>query len=172
MALIGTLTSGISALKSFSKGLETIGNNISNVNTSGFKSSSASFSDMFRFTLRSGGTTDQIGAGVQVAAVSTNYAQGSLSSTGKGSDLGVSGNGYFVVQDYIGANFVTRDGAFNWDNTGNLVNAQGYRVLDDAGVFEKFGGILGPLVFSIALGETGSSRGAILWVIGFFVVVK
>jgi flagellar hook protein FlgE len=134
MALIGTLTSGISALKSFSKGLETIGNNISNVNTSGFKSSSASFSDMFRFTLRSGGTTDQIGAGVQVAAVSTNYAQGSLSSTGKGSDLGVSGNGYFVVQDAIGANFVTRDGAFNWDNTGNLVNAQGYRVLDDAGV--------------------------------------
>jgi flagellar hook protein FlgE len=134
MALIGTLTSGVSALKSFSKGLETIGNNISNVNTTAYKSSSASFAETFSNTLRGGDSSLQIGTGVQVSAVATNYTQGSLSSTGKGTDLGVSGNGYFVVQDGNGANFVTRDGAFNWDTTGNLVNNQGYRVLDDAGV--------------------------------------
>lgn len=134
MALIGTLTSGISALKSFSKGLETIGNNISNVNTTAYKSSSASFADTFSNTLRGGGSPLQIGTGVQVASVSANYTQGSLSSTGKGSDLGVSGNGYFVVRDANGANFATRDGAFNWDTTGNLVNNQGYAVIDTAGV--------------------------------------
>ncbi len=134
MALIGTLTSGISALKSFSKGLETIGNNIANVNTSAYKSSSASFADTFSNTVRGGGGTVQIGTGVQIADVSTNFSQGSLSSTGKGSDLAVSGNGYFVVQDASGSNFVTRDGAFNWNATGDLVTSQGFKVLDDAGV--------------------------------------
>jgi flagellar hook protein FlgE len=134
MALIGTLTSGISALKSFSKGLETIGNNISNVNTTAYKSSSASFADTFSNTLRGSDSMIQIGTGVQVGTVVSNFSQGSLSSTGKSSDLGVSGNGYFVVRDPNGTNFATRDGAFNWDTAGNLVNNRGYRVLDDAGV--------------------------------------
>ena len=133
MALIGTLTSGVSTLKTFSKGLEVIGNNIANVNTTGYKSNTASFADTFSNTLRSGGTSVQIGTGVQVAALSTNFTQGSLASTGKGTDLGVSGNGYFVVQDANGAKYATRDGSFHWDSTGNLINAQGYNVLDDAG---------------------------------------
>lgn len=133
MALIGTLTSGVSTLKTFSKGLEVIGNNIANVNTTGYKSNAASFADTFSNTLRSGGTSVQIGTGVQVAALSTNFTQGSLASTGKGTDLGVSGNGYFIVQDANGANFATRDGSFHWDATGNLINSQGYNVLDDAG---------------------------------------
>ncbi len=134
MALIGTLTSGISALKTFSKGLEVIGNNIANVNTTGYKTSSASFADTFSNTLRGGTSTVQVGTGVQIAGISTNYAQGSLSSTGKTSDLAVSGNGYFVVQDSAGANYVTRDGNFKWTSTGDLVNSQGYKVLDSAGV--------------------------------------
>lgn len=134
MALIGTLTSGISALKTFSKGLEVIGNNIANVNTTGYKTSSASFADTFSNTLRSGVSPVQIGTGVQIASIATNFTQGSLSSTGKASDLSVSGNGYFVVQDPSGANFVTRDGSFNWSATGDLVNSQGYKVLDSAGV--------------------------------------
>ncbi len=138
MALIGTLTSGISALKTFSKGLEVIGNNIANVNTTGYKSSSTSFADTFSNSLRSasagaGNGGVQVGTGVQMAGVTTNYTQGSLSSTGKGSDLGISGNGYFVVQDFAGKNFATRDGAFHWDTGGNFVNAQGFNVLDSAG---------------------------------------
>ena len=134
MALIGTLTSGISALKNFGKGLEVIGNNIANVNTTGFKSSTASFADTFSNTVRAGGATVQVGTGVQIAGIATNFNQGSLTSTGKASDLGVSGNGYFVVRDSNGANFVTRDGSFTWNTNGDLVNAQGFKVIDDAGV--------------------------------------
>jgi flagellar hook protein FlgE len=134
MALIGTLTSGISALKTFGKGLEVIGNNIANVNTTGFKTSSASFADTFSNTVRGGSSSVQVGTGVQIAGISTNYTQGSLASTGKTSDLAVSGNGYFVVQDAAGANYVTRDGNFKWTATGDLVNTQGFKVLNSAGV--------------------------------------
>ena len=138
MALIGTLTSGISALKSFSKGLEVIGNNIANVNTTGYKSSSASYSDSFSNTLRAastaaGDSSVQVGTGVQLAGISTNYTQGSLSGTGVGSNLGISGNGYFVVEDANGGKFATRDGSFKWDTDGKLVNAQGYSVLSSTG---------------------------------------
>ena len=139
MALIGTLTSGISALKTFSKGLEVIGNNIANVNTTGYKSSSTSFADTFSNTLRgastaAGNSAVQVGTGVQIAGVTTNYTQGSLSSTSKSTDLGISGTGYFVVEDGAGAQYATRDGSFHWDTTGNLVKSQGYSVLDAAGV--------------------------------------
>jgi flagellar hook protein FlgE len=137
MALIGTLTSGISALKTFSKGLEVIGNNIANVNTTGYKSSSASFADTFSNTLRSGspGTSQvQVGTGVQIAAVTTNFGQGALSSTGKPSDLGISGDGYFVVKNGSGATYATRDGSFHFDTNNKLVNNKGYNVLDTAGV--------------------------------------
>ena len=104
MALIGTLTSGVSALRTFSKGLEVIGSNIANVNTTAYKSSSTSFKDTFSNTLRaasaaSGDSAVQIGTGVQVGGITTNFSQGSLSSTGKSTDLGISGNGYFAVQD-------------------------------------------------------------------------
>jgi flagellar hook protein FlgE len=142
MALIGTLTSGISALKSFSKGLEVIGNNIANVNTTGYKSSSASFADTFSNTLRSGSAMAagvQVGTGVQLGSINTNFTQGALAGTGKATDLGVSGNGYFVVQDASGKQFATRDGAFHFvantttPTSGDLVNAQGYNVLDKNG---------------------------------------
>jgi flagellar hook protein FlgE len=135
MALIGTLTSGVSALRTFSRGLEVIGNNIANVNTTGYKSSAASYADSFSNTLRAassaaGDSATQVGTGVQVADINTNFTQGSLSSTGNSTDLGVSGNGYFMVRDSNGFNYATRDGAFHFDSGGNLVNAQGYSVLD------------------------------------------
>jgi flagellar hook protein FlgE len=132
MPLIGTLTSGVSALRTFSKGLEVIGGNIANVNTTAYKSASTSFADTFSNTVGTASGAAQIGSGVQLAAISTQYSQGALSSTGKATDLGVAGKGYFVVRD--GANdFATRDGAFHFDSTGNLVNAQGKNVLSVAG---------------------------------------
>ncbi len=138
MALIGTLTSGVSALRTFSKGLEVIGNNISNVNTTAYKSSAASYGDTFSNTLRaatsaSGDSAIQVGTGVQITGISTNYTQGSLASTGSGTDLAVSGEGYFIVRDPSGRNYATRDGAFKFDNDGYLINGLGYRVLDNAG---------------------------------------
>ncbi len=138
MSLIGTLGSGVSALRTFMKGLEVIGNNIANVNTTGFKSSSAEYADSFSNILQrsspSSATTSNtpgisVGTGVKLAGISNNYAQGSLETTGNGSDLGISGTGYFQVRNPgDGSTYATRDGTFSWDNQGYLVSAQGYRV--------------------------------------------
>lgn len=135
MALIGTLTSSVSALTNFTEGLEVIGNNIANVNTTGYKSSSASYSDSFSNTLRAATSVDsarQTGTGVQLAGISTNYTQGSISTTGVATDLAISGEGYFLVQDPTsGQQYLTRDGAFKFDDNGYLVSSStGYRVLD------------------------------------------
>jgi flagellar hook protein FlgE len=138
MSLIGTLGSGVSALRTFMKGLEVIGNNIANVNTTGFKSSQAKYSDSFSNILQrsspSSSTSSNtpgvaVGTGVKLAGISTNYTQGSLETTGQGSDLGISGAGYFHVKNPVdGAEYATRDGSFRWDNQGYLITAQGYRV--------------------------------------------
>lgn len=136
MSLLGTLTSGVSALQTFSKSLEVIGNNIANVNTTAYKTSSANFSDTFSNTLRAASSTDgaaQVGTGVQIDNINTNYKQGSLTSTGNVSDLAISGNGYFAVQDSSGSNYVTRDGSFHFDTNGNLLNAENMSVLDATG---------------------------------------
>ncbi|MBL9215142.1 MAG: flagellar hook-basal body complex protein [Opitutaceae bacterium] len=138
MALIGTLTSGVSALRTFSKGLEVIGNNIANVNTTGYKTSNASFSESFSNTLRgsapSNGTVSsqsavQVGTGVQLSGISSNFTQGALNSTGNTTDLGVSGRGFFIVQDATsGTQYATRDGQFRIDDNGYLITQSGLRV--------------------------------------------
>jgi len=159
MALIGTLTSGVSALRTFSKGLEVVGNNIANVNTTGFKSSSASFADTFSNTLRSassstGDSAIEVGTGVQLAGINSDFSQGSLSSTGNATDLGISGNGYFVVRDSNGVNYATRDGSFHFDSTGNLVNQQGFSVLDATGAVINVANY--STVSSVSIGKDGS----------------
>lgn len=136
MSLLGTLTSGVSALKTFSKSLEVIGNNVSNVNTTGYKSQGTNFADTFSNTLRAASSADsavQIGTGVQIASINTNFKQGSLTSTGNVADLAISGNGYFMVKDAGGAVYATRDGSFHFDTSGNLLNAQNMSVLDSTG---------------------------------------
>lgn len=138
MSLIGTLTSGVSAMRSFTKALEVIGNNVSNVNTVGFKGSTVSFADSFSNTLRSSapssGTTSnqsatQVGTGVRLSQIGTRFTQGALSTTGLNTDLGVSGNGFFLVSNPAdGQVFATRAGNFRVDDNGYLVTYQGYRV--------------------------------------------
>ncbi len=138
MALIGTLTSGVSALRTFGKGLEVIGNNIANINTTGYKSSQASFSESFSNTLRSSAPSNgsvssqpgmQVGTGVQLASISTNFTQGALTSTGVTTDLGISGGGFFIVKDATSSSqYATRDGSFRLDDNGYLVTQGGLRV--------------------------------------------
>jgi flagellar hook protein FlgE len=138
MSLIGTLTSGVSALRTFSKGLEVIGNNIANVNTTGYKATNATFSESFSNTLRgsapSSGTVSsqsgiQVGTGVQLSSIASNFSQGALNSTGNVYDLGISGGGFFVVQDATsGTQYVTRDGQFRKDDNGYLITQGGLRV--------------------------------------------
>ncbi len=138
MSLIGTMGSGVSALRTFMKGLEVIGDNIANVNTTGFKSSEAKYADSFSNILQRsapGGTdtpstaTVGIGTGVTLSGVATNFNQGSLASTGRETDLGISGNGYFHVRNPVdGTEYATRSGEFRWSDQGFLTTAQGYRV--------------------------------------------
>ncbi len=138
MSLIGTMGSGVSALRTFMKGLEVIGNNIANVNTTSFKASQAKYSDSFSNILQrsapSGADTANtpstgVGTGVTLAGVTTNFTQGSLSSTGRDTDLGISGGGFFHVRNAVdGAEYATRAGEFRWSDQGYLVSPQGYRV--------------------------------------------
>ena len=139
MSLIGTMDSGVSALRTFQKGLEVIGNNIANVNTTGYKSSGASYGDSFSNILQQsspavggGGSNTSViavGTGVNLSGISTNYGQGSLSSTGNVTDLGVSGSGYFIVTNPTdGSSYATRNGNFRIDSSGHLVTQQGLRV--------------------------------------------
>jgi len=138
MALIGTLTSGVSALRTFSKGLEVIGNNIANVNTTGYKGSQATFADSFSNTLRGSAPSNgpvssqsgvQTGTGVQLAAIATNFSQGALTTTGVTTDLGIAGSGFFIVRDATGGqDYATRDGSFRIDDNGYLVTVGGNRL--------------------------------------------
>jgi flagellar hook protein FlgE len=135
MSLLGTLTSSVSALDSFTAGLDTIGNNIANINTTAFKGANVSFSDTLG------------GLGTQVSSVSTTFSQGALSSTGNTTDLGISGNGYFIVKDPATGNlYATRDGQFSFNSSGYLVNQQGYQVQGlTGGAGTTAPGTLGPI---------------------------
>lgn len=131
--MLRSLYSGISGLRSHQQMLDVTGNNIANVNTVGFKSSSTVFQDtLSQMTQGAGGPQTgiggtnpaQIGLGVQVAGVSTNFAQGSAQATGKATDLMISGDGFFVTR--LGNDTVyTRAGAFDFDADGRLVTADG-----------------------------------------------
>lgn len=162
MPLIGTLTSGVSAVRTFSKGLEVIGANIANVNTTAYKSSSISYSDTFSNTLRAASATDsgvQIGTGVQVSGISTNYTGGPLVSTGRSEDLGIAGGGYFVVQDNAGNLFATRDGSFHFDKDGYLLNGQNYNVLDNKGAKIQIAGLEKTYAAPVAPATVGAHNG-------------
>ncbi|MFJ3027675.1 flagellar hook protein FlgE [Curtobacterium sp. NPDC087080] len=131
--MLRSLYSGISGLRSHQQMLDVTGNNIANVNTVGFKSSTTVFQDtLSQMTQGAGGPQTgiggtnpaQIGLGVQVAGVSTNFAQGSAQATGKATDLMISGDGFFVTR--LGGDTVySRAGAFDFDADGRLVTADG-----------------------------------------------
>ncbi len=163
MALIGTLTSGVSALKAFSKGMEVIGDNIANVNSTAFKGSTARYADNFGNILRNSAsspsngngsnvTTMQVGEGVHLSSVKVNYGQGSLSSTGLSTDLGINGEGFFRVRDVQGGvDYATRAGDFRIDDQGYFVTEKGFRVqgLSDGAATVEATFVNGQLSFSL-----------------------
>ena len=127
--MMRSLFSGVSGLKSHQTRMDVIGNNIANVNTTGFKSSRTTFADTLSQTLTGasspqdnlGGTNPkQIGLGVGVASIDLLFTDGSVQSTGKNTDLCLSGNGLFVVKQG-NQTYYTRDGAFSFDADGNYV---------------------------------------------------
>ncbi|HXI50383.1 MAG TPA: flagellar hook-basal body complex protein [Candidatus Saccharimonadales bacterium] len=136
--MLRSLTSAISGLQSFQQQMDVIGNNVANVNTTAFKSARVELADAFSQTLQSssagsGGNSGtpgmQIGCGVVIQAINNIYSQGALARTGVGTDLAVSGSGYFVVRNTLDNNtYVTRAGDFRVDQAGYLVTNGGLRV--------------------------------------------
>ncbi|WP_029912309.1 flagellar hook protein FlgE [Pelobacter seleniigenes] len=129
MGLSSTLYTGISGLKANSEAMSVTGNNISNSNTIGFKSSSTLFSDVLSASISSAGGSSQVGRGVQISKVANLFSQGSFSSTSSNTDLAIDGDGFFMVRASDSpVNYYTRNGAFDFSDDGYLVNAEGYRV--------------------------------------------
>ena len=131
--MLRSLFSAISGLRANQTMLDVTGNNIANANTVGFKSSNIVFQDTLSQMLTAGaapagangGTNPiQIGLGVQVGGVTTNFNQGSAQVTGRLTNLMISGDGFFAVSRG-GENIFTRAGAFNFDSAGNLVTTDG-----------------------------------------------
>ena len=120
----------ISGLNASSKQMDVIGNNIANANTMGFKAGKAYFANVLSQSL-SGGASGvmQIGQGVTVADVATQFSQGSLESTTSALDLAIDGGGFFIVRDDEGSQYYTRAGAFHIDGDGFLVDVNDYRCL-------------------------------------------
>src|SRR3954469_6760150 len=132
--MLRSLFSGISGLRAHQQMMDVTGNNIANVNTTGYKTSQVQFQDTLSQMVRAagapqgqaGGTNPaQIGLGVRLAGISTNFGQGAAQTTGKSSDLMIQGDGMFVVRGSGGENLYTRAGAFSFDGNGQLVTNGG-----------------------------------------------
>jgi flagellar hook protein FlgE len=120
----------LSGLEATSSSLNTIANNLANLNTDGYKDQSLNFSDVFNQVLGTSGNGDpiQTGSGVQVAGTSANFTNGALTSTGVASNLALQGNGFFVVQDHGQTNY-TRAGDFTVNSDGQLSTPDGQLVM-------------------------------------------
>jgi flagellar hook protein FlgE len=132
--MLRSMFSAISGLKAHQTKLDTVGNNIANVNTVGYKSSQTVFQDTLSQVLSNGsaptettgGTNPaQVGLGVKVAGITTNFSQGSTQSTSRSTDFMISGDGFFVTQSGAGEQQYTRAGSFDFDGQGRLVTSDG-----------------------------------------------
>jgi len=131
--MLRSMFSGVSGLRSHQTMMDVIGNNISNVNTAGYKSSSVVFQDLLSQAIRGagvatgaqGGTNPtQVGLGVRVGGVTTSFTQGASQMTGRSTDLSIQGDGFFVVKS-AGQELYTRAGSLSFDSLGRLVTPDG-----------------------------------------------
>ncbi|HHW43962.1 MAG TPA: flagellar hook-basal body complex protein [Desulfotomaculum sp.] len=133
--MIRSLFAGVAGMKNHQIRMDVIANNISNVNTVGFKSGRANFQDTLYQTLKSAGTSTnpaQVGLGVSLAGISNNMNPGGLQSTGRTLDLAINGDGFFkVIDPGSGKEYYTRDGVFYIDQNGYVVNSSGYRLVGE-----------------------------------------
>ena len=132
--MLRSMYSGVSGMKNFQTKLDVIGNNISNVNTIGYKKSTINFQDLMSQNMSNGGTNPmQVGLGSATSSINVVHTPGSSMSTGVGTDLTVSGDGFFVVGSEDNPR-LTRSGSFTVDNEGFLRTTQGLNVLGADGI--------------------------------------
>ncbi len=126
MSLISAIYNSMSALDATGTGITTVGNNLANVNTDGFKESQTTFGDVLNSVLGQT-SSDDIGSGVDVQAITTQFTNGTIQNTSNPLDFAISGDGFFVVKNISRRNEIdyTRAGSFSLDKTGNIVDSEG-----------------------------------------------
>lgn len=145
---------GVTGLQVHQRRLDVIASNIANVNTTGYRGSRVLFQDLFSQTLQGprapvgpfgGNNPMQVGLGVRLASIDTNFGQGTLQTTGVASDLAIQGGGFFVLSDGSG-NYYTRDGSFDINANGQLIDSatglfvQGFQA-NGAGIIDPNGAV-------------------------------
>jgi len=131
MSVLSSMNSGVSGLKAESDALSVTGDNIANVNTSGFKAQRAVFEDVLGHSILAGTSTGLPGSGVRIGDIQQMFTQGTLSNTGVSTDVALNGDGFFVVKgtvDGVSSDFYTRAGEFVIDKDGKLSNTGGLKV--------------------------------------------
>ena len=139
--MVRSLWSAASGMIGQQASIDTISNNLANVNTSGFKKMRADFEDLIYQTTQVAGTPAtedtvvpvpiQMGHGVKLAATQHDFAQGALQNTENISDIAIQGDGFFRVQTYDGSYAYTRDGSFKIDANGQFVSSDGYKLMPE-----------------------------------------
>lgn len=146
--MVRSLWTAASGMIGQQSNIDTISNNLANVNTSGYKKVRADFEDLIYQTVRTAGTPAtedtvvpvpvQMGHGVKLSATQRQFTQGALQNTENISDLAIQGDGFFRVLLYDGTYGYTRDGAFKIDSEGQIVTSNGYRLLPEITLPENF----------------------------------
>ncbi len=129
--VLRAMFSGVSGLRAEGEALSVVGDNIANVNTTGFKSQRAIFQDVLGRSILAGTNSAMPGAGVRVGKIQQLFNQGTLANTGISTDLALNGEGFFTVKgtvEGISGNFYSRAGEFTINKDGNIVNAQGLQL--------------------------------------------
>src|SRR5699024_8148728 len=138
--MLRSMYSGISGMKNFQTKLDVIGNNIANVSTIGFKKGRATFQDMMAQTTsaaqgpidgsRGGINASQVGLGSQIGTIDNIHTQGFQQTTNNPLDMAIEGDGMFALDGGDGTTYYTRAGNFYLDDGGNIVNPNGFYLLD------------------------------------------
>lgn len=155
---------GLSGLNTASKNLDVIGNNVANATTVGFKTGQAQFADVFAASLTGAGSSP-VGLGSKLSTIVQQFTQGNITATNNPLDIAINGGGFFRLTDPSGTPYYSRNGQFQVDKNGQIVNSQGLRVTgymaDDAGTIVQ--GDLQEItipISDIAPQETGTSASA------------
>jgi flagellar hook protein FlgE len=129
MSIASSFYSALSGMNSNGVAMQVVADNISNSNTVGFKSSTVQFEDILGMSLEGIGGVSHLGVGANVSTMAASFIQGTLNTTGLGTDLAVNGKGFFIVENATAEEqFYTRAGNFHVDSDGYLVNPNGLRV--------------------------------------------
>ena len=135
--MVKSLYTGVSGMKTHQQKMDVIGNNIANVNTTGYKTNVVTFADVYYQTKKSpsgasttlgGVNPTQVGYGVKMNTTTPNMTQSGFTFSDSIYDMAIDGKGFFQVMDGAGNILYTRAGIFKVDEEGNLVNASGYKV--------------------------------------------